>query len=1197
MHFEKLELIGFKSFAEKTVLQFEPGVTTVVGPNGCGKSNIADSIRWALGEQSSRSLRASKMEDVIFNGTHTKEPINYAEVSVTFSNQNRSLPIDYDQVTITRRIFRSGETEYLLNRTPVRLKDINELLMGTGIGTESYSIIEQGKMDLILSSRAEDRRYVFEEASGITKYKSKKREAMRKLDEAENNLVRINDIIQEVKRQINSIERQARKAERYKVEFDRLKDLELRQSSFEYKNMRSLEKTSSVEGEDIRSREKELVQEVEAVNQKLTGFRVQLDEINTRITGLSARYTEVTTTIDKNSHRVEVDKERVSEARALLKSVTEEIASLEEKIKRQQEIVESVRVDHETARSESEANARTLISKEERLKELTGGIAQLDRIVKQGKTSTVGLMSEETRIKNELIKLGAEVQNRRSRSRRLGAEKENTTAELKQQDKGAQEAKELCAESERRVAGLSAEIDSTKQKREGLSKEITCTEGSLAKERNNITALRSKLEFLEDLVKRREGFKAAVKYILTKHEQDPGLFSRIHGVLADMISISDGYHFAVEAALGEDAQTMVMETDADVTKAIACLEEGNAGRASFVSLEWLNTARRAQQAEGAIGADSSLLSGFVKAAPEYGIIVDHFLGDVHIVDPVDDLTLKRGQDKERRLVTKTGILIDNKKISGGNIGERQDVSIVGRRDRISAIKAELESLDLRVEALTRQRDEKALSMRELERNIQTEENALRAEQISLANRDSRRKAIEDVAAKLKEELSVLELEIDEVNQVIEDLTKRGEELNCSLNGIEKENADLQVSIENAQNEAAGKRQEKETLMLEESSLRAKMDSATKELTRLEQGREKEDAFLEELKRSIESKKNSVEEISLKAGSLEDEISQLSAQNAEMSGNSGSLREDLSKIEREKSDTTDKLSIDELSLKDKESELEILRNQVRDMDLKKMEVGYKMSGLKERILQAYKADLDTLQIEIDEAEDWEGVRSQIEELRSKLDGMGQVNLVAIDEHKELRERYSFLVHQQEDLLNAKESIHKAILKINKTTKELFMEAFQKIQVEFKNYFRLLFGGGQAELILIDEEDVLESGIEIVARPPGKKLQNILLLSGGEKALTAISLLFSIFKVKPSPFCILDEIDAPLDESNVDRFSKVLQDFVKMSQFIIITHNKKTIELADVMYGITMQERGVSKIVSVKFLENQKAIEKEEEQVPA
>ncbi|MFH0763667.1 MAG: AAA family ATPase [Candidatus Omnitrophota bacterium] len=1022
MYFKSLELLGFKSFAEKTKLNFEPGVTAIVGPNGTGKSNVADAIRWVLGEQSAKSLRASNMQDVIFNGTDTKEPINFAEVSLTFSNEKRVLPIDYDEVTITRRVFRSGDTEYLLNKTPVRLKDISELLMGTGIGTESYSIIEQGKMDLILSSRPEDRRFVFEEASGITKFKSKKKEALRKLEQTEQNILRINDIIQEVKRQISSIERQARKAERYKLDYDRLKDMEVKLTSREYKSLKTEEMTLSVENNDCRTREGELGSEIKSIATTISAYRESLDEVNQKILDLKDRYKEMSGSLDMNTQKISIDKERIEEARVLQEGLKKEIGQAAEKMKAVRTLVEKLKSDLADIASARAAKQKSLEEKNILLSDLSEYIDETETRVKACKVEIVDHLSKETRIKNELIKIGADVQNRRARQRRLGIEKETVARELESVEAVLGTIAKDFKDREDRVAVVSAELESKRGANDRLSAEIKSLEERIVWSDSRKVAIKAKIEILEELIEE-------------------------------------------------------------------CM-----------------------------------------------------------------------------------------KCAGGHAIES---SLLNRKKRLEGLKEELCKTEADITGLCAERDRKAKEPKTTEADIGELEKKLHDEDIVLANVRSKKDTQEEAAKKLGDELELLGSELGEAASTIEELTKKGEALNAELNNIEKEKAASQGFIDSSLDSISQKRSEREKAALDMATLTAEKLSLEKEEDGIANSLKSQEGALFELEETLYQKEALLKESVEKEKFLKEEIAALAAENEKIQGAFLDFNAESSATEQAKSGLIDKLSVGEAQLKEKERAIEGLRNQIRDMDVKLTELNYKKTNLSQRISQAYKVDLETEHVEIEEDADWETIRSQVGELKEKLERMGPVNLVAIDEHKELEERCSFLTHQHEDLLNAKDSLHKAIQKINKTTKDLFVETFQKIQVEFKNFFRLLFGGGQAELVLIDEEDILESGIEIIVRPPGKKLQNLMLLSGGEKAMTATALLFAIFKVKPSPFCVLDEIDAPLDESNVTRFSNVLKEFLKISQFIIITHNKRTIELADVMYGITMQERGVSKIVSVKF----------------
>jgi len=1200
MYFKSLELIGFKSFAEKTKLNFEPGVTAIVGPNGTGKSNVADAIRWVLGEQSAKSLRASNMQDVIFNGTDSKEPINYAEVSLTFSNEKRLLPIDYDEVTITRRVFRSGDTEYLLNKTPVRLKDISELLMGTGIGTESYSIIEQGKMDLILSSRPEDRRYVFEEASGITKYKSKKKEALKKLEQTEQNLLRISDIIQEVKRQISSIERQARKAERYKVDFDKLKEIEVKVSFYDFKGLKTEEKTFLIESEDLKNRERELDAEVKHISSNVSNYRQSLDAVSQKYSELKGSYSGMSSALEMNIHKISIDEERIAEARLSQETLSKEISSINEKVSSAKAFVEKLKTDLSGIVSEREAKQRLMAEKESLLERLAKEIDETEEKVKISKARTVDYLARETKIKNDLIKLGADVGNRKARERRLGIEKETVEKELDSVTKIWESTAVEFADAEKRLLTLKADRDSKSGSVKTILSEVESLDSRIMQEEKSKAGIKSKVEFLDDLIKKREGFHQGVKSLLAAAESGGSAFGGVFGVLADIIKIERGYEEAVNIFLGDDAQTIITEKDSDIANAIEYLRHNRLGKANFISLETLRRLKlkcpRNLNEEGLPEALKPL-KAFVSFESKHEDVIDHFFGDAYLAEPADGTIPKDiNRLQSYAFVTRTGIKYDNGKFSGGSVSENSDSFLIGRRDRLEALKTELKTLEDMITSLGLAREEKSSLAESLKLDMRSLEEALHAEDIAFSGIRVKKDGHEEGMKKLKDELLVVDLELEEARQAIDELVKKGEVLNAELNNLEKEASELNLFINTSQVAISDRRAQKEKLAPEIATLKTEIQSRDREEESGKNNLQKEETALFELEDTQISKEDLLKDFIEKVKGFTEEIANLKAQDEGISEDLKALKKEISEIESGKTALVDRLGMAEAELKDKEAMLESLRNQIRDSDVKLTGLNYKKTGLKERILQAYKTDLENIHIEVEDNADWESLRSQIAELKDRLEKMGPVNLVAIDEHKELEERNAFLIHQQEDLVNAKDSLLKAIQKINKTTKELFLDTFQKIQVEFKTLFRTLFGGGQAELVLIDDSDILESGIEIIVRPPGKKLQNLMLLSGGEKALTAIALLFSIFKVKPSPFCVLDEIDAPLDESNVNRFSNALKDFLKISQFIIITHNKRTIELADVMYGITMQERGVSKIVSVKFLDDRRREAKDEPSNP-
>lgn len=1190
MYFKSLELIGFKSFAEKTKLNFEPGVTAVVGPNGCGKSNIADGIRWVLGEQSAKSLRASNMQDVIFNGTDTKEPINFAEVSLTFSNEKRILPIDYDEVTITRRIFRSGDTEYLLNKTPVRLKDISELLMGTGIGTESYSIIEQGKIDLILSSKPEDRRYVFEEASGITKYKAKKKEALRKLEQTEQNLLRINDIVLEVKRHISSIERQAKKAEKYKVDFDKLKELEVKLSAFEYKGIKTQEATYSVENEDLKVRIADYEKEVYLLSEKIASYRQSLDRTSQKISDMKTHFTETSGSLDMNIHKIQIDKERVEETRQLQEGLKKEMTQASDKIASARIIIAKLREDLNKVASEKLAKQKSIDENELLLNNLAKEIESADLQVKTCKVEIVDYLAKETRIKNDLIKLGADVHNRKARARRLSIEKETVAKELSSLAAVLVEVEREFKSIYDKASGLREELDDKKDLSARLAAETKTLEEDILSQRNKLVAIKSKIELLEDSIKRYEGFKRGVKSLLLKFEKDRASFGGVIGVLADIIKVERGYEEAVSAFLGEDAQIIVTEKDSDISTIIECLQKENLGKAGFISLETINRFKARAESLKPVEVKALIpLAKFVRIDSRLDTLRQHFFSGVYLAESLEDGIRLFPEPESVTVVTKTGAVYDKGKISDGSASESEESLLIGRKDRLEDLKIQAKRIEDMLKSLEVAHGEKSETNKGLKAAMGSIEENLHKEDINLANIKSKKDTQEEAVKKLKEELELLESETEETDETMAELTSKGEELNSELNNIEKDKSLKESYISESQSLVSNKRAEKERITLEVTTLKPEMQSLEKEEGNARQNLKAQEAILFEAEETLYSKENLLKESADKIRSLEEEASNLTTENEGTEKDLAVLNQDILTFEKAKSEAIYKLSLDETLTKSKGKEVELLRNQSRDLDVKLTELNYKKTNSRDRIMQAYKVEIENTHVEPEDNVDWDNLKFQVNELKDRLDKMGPVNLVAIDEHKELEERHSFLVHQQEDLTTAKDSLLKAIQKINKTTKDMFIETFQKIQVEFKNFFRLLFGGGQAELVLIDEQDILESGIEIIVRPPGKKHQNIMLLSGGEKALTAIALLFSIFKVRPSPFCVLDEIDAPLDESNITRFSNVLKDFLRISQFIIITHNKRTIELADVMYGITMQERGVSKIVSVKFLDEKKEVE--------
>ena len=1195
MFFKKLEIFGFKSFAEKTELDFEAGVTAIVGPNGCGKSNIADAIKWVLGEQSVRSMRGASMEDVIFHGADSLSPVGFAEVSLTISNQDNLLPLDYEEVTISRRIFRSGESEYLINKIPVRLKDILELLMGTGLGMHSYSLMEQGKVDQVLSSRPEDRRMIFEEASGITKYKSKKEEALRKLERTGENLQRLGDIIIEVKRQIKSIERQVNKAQRYKLEFDKLKEYELRVSKNQYQNLKIKKKDLEDKNQHLQSQEASLSSKMDSCAQTLEAAKQDLTCVNENFSRIQGKSYEVSAAIKTAENKITLDQERIEELNRRSTDIEQQIQGFEEKIIAIGEQIEKMQKQIEATEQHKHAQALLIEEKEKNVVNILAAVKEAQKEVSEAKMQEVEVIAQQARVKNEITKLEANLANLNARLRRLNVESERTQEEL-----GNVETRhELCLEEFTSLNGqlkqLTKETWDLKSSLEIKSQRKQKLRLKLDELSRQTAALQSKLNFLEEITKKYEGFSSGVKTILSAIDERRLEVEGFCGVLANLIEVLPEYQPAIEMALGENAQAIVVENIQAACTGIQYLKTENTGRANFICLDNLSSRQTssARPPHTFLGAACD----FVKIEPKYQKVLESLLSNTFIVREFEDVSqIRKDLDPDVRLVAVNGEVLTKASIIAGSVPENVDSSLLGRREKIAQTAEELEKIKTEKTELENLQSARDSEIREIEEQIRQKEPCLHELKINLANQESAKANIESEKKRFQDEISVLGLEIDETAEQIQQLEGEKENLSRDLKGCEETQTKLQNSIQNCQDIIAQKNQERQNTLVEVAQIKTEISALEK---RGEDAQANLQMVLEseaEQRQVRQSREKEAEDTGVKIGQLSQEITELKLQGKQLSQNKLSVEEELSQTLQERQRLSAAIHDLEERSRENQKELNGAREKRSELQIKLTEINYQQDSLHERMKQSYQVDLRAALDEVLETLPLdETIFDEINRLKARLEGMGPVNLVAIEENDQLQQRHDFLITQQQDLLNAQESLRKAIAQINHTARNMFADTFQKVQVSFKEYFRILFGGGDARLILLEENSVLESGIEIVVRPPGKKLQNISLLSGGEKAMTAIALLFAIFKVKPSPFCILDEVDAPLDEANVDRFTNLLAEFIKTSQFIIVTHNKKTINMADIMYGITMEKSGVSKIVSVRFTEEKKPSAREVAQI--
>ena len=1191
LYFKKLELFGFKSFPEKTDFIFESGITAIVGPNGCGKTNIADAIRWVLGEQSALALRGSRMEDVIFNGSADRKPLGMAEVSLTMANPENFLPLEYSEVTITRRMFRSGESQYFINRTPCRLKDISELFMDTGVGTQAYSMIEQGKIDLVLSSKPDDRRYLFEEAAGITKYKTRKKTALRRLEATEQNLVRVSDIVSEVKRQINSLKRQVRKAERYKETSQELKELEIKLALSKLRQLNMELESSLEEARGIKDEREQLSAKISRGESKAEELRVKLLELEKVLNEWQWKNQEVNTKIHQSESQILLLRERGEALEKEKSRAKEELANLEEKLAQLKEDTKETETNLVRLTEENARRKEKLKSAEESLGKLSQKSEEEEAEIKDSQAMVVEIATREAKVRNDLAALKVTLENLRSRKKRLEVEKERGERERKSVE---ERLGKLEGELEDKKA-LFREIEERKKKIQSqlstLNSQLSTLQSRLVSCRGELTGSSSRLNFLQDLKQRYEGYQAGVKAILQKRDNFPG----VCGTVADAVDLPANLEAALEVALGDKAQGIIVRRTQDAEEAISYLKREGRGRAAFFPLDSIKPSEELSldavlKQKGVIGIAKDL----IKFDPAYKNVFFHLLGRTVVIE---DLTvvkqLTNVTHSSVNLVTLDGELISR---SGARVGGaaskgggllRRDAEIRELKGTVAHLGKTISEMESESKVISEEINKFSGEINLLEEKQST----MQMEKVSLESDYSSAKA---TGERLDREFSIVQGELREVAEDDELTRKERDQLNKEREELSqrRQMAQERIGLLQQSVEEGGKAQEELSreltrMKVELASWEEKEKGERSNLSRLKESQQEyikaRDGCLFQLKEAEKGR----QEIDQGKEERERKLKELFEER-------DSLEEDIGKRVEDRKKILSEVNQLEKEVKDDRSRLDEIQARINNLDLRQAQLKMEMDSIRQRISSEYQISLPAFAglrpalplgcgqycftvEEIDE----ESISREIVNLKAKLEAMGPVNLAAIEESKELEERYNFLTNQQEDLLQAKESLQKVIAKINRTTRSLFMDTFTQVRGHFHELFRTLFGGGRADLVLIDEADVLESGIDIVAQPPGKKLQTISLLSGGERALTAIALLFALIKVKPSPFCLLDEIDAPLDESNIDRFIRLLREFVVGSQFIIVTHNKRTIAMADVMYGVTMEESGVSKLVSVRL----------------
>ena len=1223
MYLKNLTLFGFKSFADKTALNFQPGVTAIVGPNGCGKSNVSDAIRWVLGEQSAKALRGGEMADVIFNGTDGRKPMGMGEVSLMLGDVDgenlraAGVEVAYDEVTLTRRIFRDGNSEYFLNRTPCRLKDIQQLFMGTGIGRTSYSILAQGHITQILSSKPEDRRIIFEEAAGITKFKSQKKESLRKLEYTEQNLLRVADLIREVKRQIGSLQRQAGKARRYKqiqTELQHL-DTQFARHQFDVLQAEISEKQAAVE--KLRHEIEQGSADVLRLENEIAQLRDRFSELEHEIAAQQQRGLELKGETDRHESRIQFNEERLRELASQNAKALADITQAEERCRAAQE--ESSAVTEKLSRSEAALaqHRRTLETKQRALNAVEEDLKDRQESLREGQAAAFAAAQDLTRVRNEMTALDLQKQGNVVRLEKLSAEKiqleeERTRLEARLQEFTASvEVEKLNAQTKR------GSVEQRQNRLRELQAELQASSAEQDQFLQAQAEKRTRLKVLEQLEGSHEGFSAGTQAALRQSR-------KVIGSLADRIRVPDSYVVAIENALGHHLQLVLTERPESAQQILADLTANKVGRASVAALAMeYDDKQLAFEGDMAPGGGLEVLQNglqkgqvihalaVVQAEPSVDKLLKALLGRTFIASDLATATTQiQNGHAGCDFVTLTGDLLSRHGIYtggylNGNGNPKAPASILGRKNQISELHGELTEVSTRVAAMSRKRGALLNEQTELQASLQQAQTELREQEVAIATREGEFNALQNSNRLLHQKIETVVFEI-------QNLAAQEQEGSQKRNALATQLSELEARERAGQERVAALTAELENLRQQRDAANAALTESKVAFAAEEQlsasFRQQQQALeqrIHELTQVIEQRRGECSAFVTRKEQAESEIQDSRGQIEHLSHEREQVNTQAAELLLQKQTQEAGIASRDENLRGQRSRLTELQNQRGALDVELAQQNMSAQNLRERIQQKYHVKLDDVRSECititlaDEgparvhvltpeemaaagaATDWNAVAQQVEALQKRLDEIGPVNLVAIEEYEETEQRYQFLSKQHDDLVSAKAQLLEIINRINVQTRQMFKETFEKVRENFRAMFVEVFGGGRADLILVDENDVLESGIDIVARPPGKQLQSISLLSGGEQTMVAVALLFSIYQVKPSPFCVLDELDAALDEANINRFVRLLQRFIAHSQFIIITHNKRTIAMADILYGVTMQEHGVSKIVSVKF----------------
>ncbi len=1179
MFLKRLEVIGFKSFADRIGIDFVPGVTAVVGPNGSGKSNVTDAIRWVLGEQSAKSLRGSKMEDIIFAGSDSRKPLNFAEVSLILDNEDERLPIPYNEVSVTRRVYRSGDSEYLLNKQHCRLKDITDLFLDSGLGKEAFSIISQGRVDEILNSRPEDRRTIFEEAAGVLKYKLRRKKAEHKLFETDDNLHRVLDILHELDKRIEPLQFQASAAEDYLKMTNELKDIDIAVLVHDIENLKSSIEIIVKEKQELFAKEQNHATEIAKRESNITSLRKQLNELDTLLDESQHQLVDVSAEAERFEGRKVLMAEKRMNASAQLTKLQQAL----EKAKISRSNWKNVKADKEEQLSVRQQELLTLKKSVKQLEDnLNRSTSEIEAEIDKWKDTYIDRLNEEATVKNEVKNITKQLAEQSENSVKISSRSTEMVEELEELQHEQQLVAEKLKKVEQQVVNKLDEYKNCQQEVQHARSQYDDQQAMLFKGYQHLQQMKSRQETLAELEADFSGFYQGVKAVLVAREKKQ--LHGIHGAVAELIHVDGEYAKAVETALGAAMQHVVTETDVDARNAIAWLKQQRAGRATFLPKNVMKSRKLPVSVLQSISNHPSFINTADELAtfdPTFQTIAENLLGHVLVSKDLQGASqIAKAIGYRYRVVTLDGDVVNTGgSLTGGSV--KQQASLFSRKAELEELTTqlvEMQSSIAKAEKVVSEWKEQVAKKSTLLEQLRVQGEEIRSEEVELS---ARYRELEATTKRLSLRVSlfsdeqqdatgrkaILETQLADFTNRKEELAKELEEINHTVEelNILKQQSESERDV--LQEQYALKRSELAVLNEQVSQLRLAVSDANSQFNQASEEVENLVKEIDWLTNDGDLNGPSEEEIASKIIDLQKRREE--------------LIQTVNQTKQQRANAQQKVDEIDVELKELQRVHQGLLDGLRNFEVKINRLDVEHENLKKQLEKDYELTFEEALLEPSLDMDVDIARRKVKLLKQSIAELGTVNISAIEEYATVSERHQFLSSQRSDLMEAQETLHEAIREMDEEMTNRFSETFYDVRKHFQQVFRELFGGGVADLELLDPDNLLETGIEIVAQPPGKKLQRLSLLSGGERALTAIALLFAILKTRPVPFCILDEVEAALDESNVARYSQYLKKFSAETQFIVITHRKGTMEGADVLYGITMQESGVSKLVSVKL----------------